>query len=81
MGVSFAIPIDVAMDVQAQLRERGHVQRGRIGVLVQELSQDIAESFGLRTASGALVSQVESPGPAAAAGLRKCSMRKSTNRM
>ncbi|MDO6388260.1 MULTISPECIES: Do family serine endopeptidase [unclassified Uliginosibacterium] len=70
MGVSFAIPIDVAMDVQAQLRERGHVQRGRIGVLVQELSQDIASSFGLRTATGALVSQVEPDGPAAQAGLR-----------
>ncbi|MDQ7988127.1 MAG: Do family serine endopeptidase [Candidatus Dactylopiibacterium sp.] len=70
MGVSFAIPIDVAMDVQAQLRTRGYVLRGRIGVLVQELTQDIASSFGLRDVSGALVSQVEADGPAALAGLR-----------
>ena len=70
MGVSFAIPIDVAMDVQAQLRQRGHVLRGRIGVLVQEVTQDIAASFGMRSAQGALVSQLESGGPAALAGLR-----------
>ncbi|MBS1208882.1 MAG: protease Do [Proteobacteria bacterium] len=70
MGLSFAIPIDVAMDVQAQLRQRGHVMRGRIGVLVQEVTRDMAESFGLPQATGALVSQVEAGGPAAGAGLK-----------
>jgi serine protease Do len=70
MGVSFAIPIEVAMDVQAQLRDRGYVLRGRIGVLVQELTQDIARSFGLHEVSGALITQVEVDSPAAKAGLR-----------
>lgn len=70
MGVSFAIPIEVAMDVQAQLRDRGYVQRGRIGVLVQEMTQDIAKSFGLQDVRGALVSQIEDDAPAARAGLR-----------
>ncbi|MEN3110087.1 Do family serine endopeptidase [Uliginosibacterium paludis] len=70
MGVSFAIPIEVAMDVQAQLRERGYVLRGRIGVLVQEMTQDIARSFGLQDVRGALISQVEGDSPAARAGLR-----------
>lgn len=70
MGVSFAIPIEVALDVQAQLRQRGYVLRGRIGVLVQELTQNIAASFGLRETTGALVSQVEAASPAARAGLR-----------
>jgi serine protease Do len=70
MGMSFAIPIDVAMDVQAQLREQGRVRRGRIGVLIQEVTQDIAESFGLREAKGALVGELEPDSPAALAGVR-----------
>lgn len=70
MGLSFAIPIDVAMDVQDQLRHIGYVRRGKIGVLVQDITQDMAESFGLAQADGALVSQVEAGSPAAAAGLR-----------
>ncbi len=71
MGLSFAIPIDVAMDVQTQLREKGRVQRGRIGVVIQEVSRDLAESFGLPRAAGALVSAVEPGGPAAQGGVQQ----------
>ncbi|MDP5240855.1 Do family serine endopeptidase [Uliginosibacterium sp. 31-16] len=70
MGLSFAIPIDVAMDVQAQLRQNGRVRRGRIGVLVQEVTRDMADSFGLAQPIGALVSQIDAGGPAAAAGIK-----------
>lgn len=70
MGVSFAIPIDIAMDVAKQLRESGKVTRGRIGVQVQELTADLAASFGLKDANGALVSMVEKDGPAAKAGIQ-----------
>jgi serine protease Do len=69
-GVSFAIPIDVAMDVKNQLVTTGHVQRGRIGVTIQEVNQALADSFKLSRPRGALVSQVESGGPADAAGLK-----------
>jgi serine protease Do len=69
MGLSFAIPIDVAMEVQNQLRTAGRVQRGRIGVVIQEVSKELAESFGLRNASGALVNSVEKSGPAEKAGV------------
>jgi serine protease Do len=69
-GVSFAIPIDVAMDVKNQLVTTGHVQRGRIGVTIQEVNQALADSFKLSRPRGALVSQVESGGPADDAGLK-----------
>jgi len=69
MGLSFAIPIDVAMDVQQQLRTVGRVQRGRIGVAIQEVTRSLAESFGLPNPAGALVSAVEADGPAAQAGI------------
>src|SRR5512140_605983 len=69
MGLSFAIPIDVAMDVQGQLRTSGRVARGRIGVVIQEVTRDLATSFGLDRARGALVNQVEKGGPAEKAGL------------
>src|SRR5690606_36862683 len=65
MGLSFAIPIDVAMDVQQQLREKGRVERGRIGVSIQEITRDLADSFGLPRPAGALASSVEAGGPAA----------------
>ena len=71
MGLSFAIPINVAMDVQAQLRATGRVQRGRIGVAIQEVTRALAESFGLPRAEGALVSAVEPDGPAAKAGVEQ----------
>lgn len=69
MGLSFAIPIDVAMDVQAQLRAAGRVVRGRIGVVIQEVTRDVADSFALRHAQGALVSAIEKGSPAERAGL------------
>jgi len=69
MGLSFAIPIDVALDVQSQLRERGHVSRGRIGVVIQEVTRDLATSFGLDRPRGALVNSVENASPADNAGI------------
>jgi len=69
MGLSFAIPIDVALDVQAQLRKSGHVSRGRIGVMIQEVTGDLAQSFGLERPRGALVNTVEKGSPAARAGI------------
>jgi len=69
MGISFAIPIDVAMDVQTQLRTTGKVSRGRIGVVIQDLTKDLAESFGLSKAQGAVVNAVEKGGPADKAGI------------
>ncbi len=70
MGLSFAIPIDVALDVQGQLREKGRVSRGRIGVVIQEVTKDLATSFGLDRPRGALVNTVEEGSPAARAGLQ-----------
>jgi len=69
-GLSFAIPIDVALDVKDQLLKTGHVSRGRLGVSVQEVSQALARSFGLPKPDGALISVVEPDGPAAQAGLQ-----------
>lgn len=68
-GLSFAIPIDVAMSIEQQLLEKGKVSRGRLGAGIQAINQDLASSFGLETADGALVSSVEKDGPAAKAGL------------
>jgi serine protease Do len=70
MGVSFAIPIDVAMDVANQLQSHGKVTRGRLGVQIQELSQELAKSFGMKDAKGALVASVEPGSPAEKAGLK-----------
>ena len=69
MGLAFAIPIDVALDIQKQLREKGRVSRGRIGVVIQEVSKDLATSFGLDRPRGALVNSVEKGSPADKAGL------------
>ena len=69
MGLSFAIPIDVAMEIQSQLRAYGKVSRGRIGVAIQEVTKELADSFGLGAARGALVASVEKAGPADKAGL------------
>jgi serine protease Do len=68
-GLSFAIPIDVAANVQSQLVQHGKVTRGRIGVTIQEINQSLAESFGLKKTAGALVSSVEKDSPAAKAGI------------
>jgi serine protease Do len=70
MGVSFAIPIDVARNVEDQLIKTGKVVRGRIGVTIQDVNAQLAESFGLDRPRGALVSSVEKDGPAAKAGLQ-----------
>jgi len=69
MGLSFAIPIDVAMDVTEQLRTSGRVSRGRIGVVIQEVTKELAESFGLSKPVGALINSVEKGSPADKAGL------------
>jgi len=69
-GVSFAIPIDVAMDVADQLKVAGKVSRGWLGVVIQEVTADLAESFGLDRPRGALVAQVQADSPAAKAGLQ-----------
>ena len=69
MGLSFAIPIDVALDIQKQLREKGRVARGRIGVVIQEVTRDLATSFGLDRPRGALVNSVEKGSPADRAGI------------
>ncbi|HET6719662.1 MAG TPA: DegQ family serine endoprotease [Rhodocyclaceae bacterium] len=70
MGISFAIPIDVAMKVADQLRTSGKVSRGRLGVMIQELNADLAQSFGLDKPTGALVSGVEKDSPAEKAGIK-----------
>jgi len=69
MGVSFAIPIDVAMEIQNQLRASGKVSRGRLGVVIQEVSKELAESLALSKPMGAVVNAVEKGGPAEKAGL------------
>ena len=68
-GLSFAIPIDLAMRIEQQLVTGGKVQRGRLGVAIQEVNQSLADSFGLKKPAGALVSSVEKESPAAKAGL------------
>ncbi len=68
-GLSFAIPISVALHVKDQLMQHGSVTRGRLGVTIQEVNQALADSFGLKSPIGALVSSVEKGSPAAKAGL------------
>ena len=69
LGIAFAIPIDVALDVQSQLQTKGRVSRGRIGVVIQEVSRDLATSFNLDRPRGALVVSVEKGSPAERAGV------------
>jgi serine protease Do len=69
-GLSFAIPIDVAMNIERQLVTSGKVSRGRLGVGIQDVNQDLADSFGLDRPRGALVSSVEPKSPAAKAGIQ-----------
>lgn len=69
-GLSFAIPIEVAMNVERQIVATGKVQRGRIGVTIQEINQSLADSFGLPKPAGALINDVEDDSPAAKAGLQ-----------
>lgn len=70
MGVSFAIPINVALNVSEQLKAKGRVSRGWLGVMIQEVNKELAESFGLEKAAGALVAQVLPGSPGESAGLQ-----------
>lgn len=70
MGISFAIPIDIAMEISQQLREHGSVTRGRIGVQLQELTYELATALELKEPKGALVAAVQQEGPADRAGIR-----------
>ncbi len=70
MGLSFAIPINMAMNVAEQLKESGHVARGWLGVLIQDVNRDLAESFGMDKPRGALVAKVVPDSPAEKAGLK-----------
>jgi serine protease Do len=69
-GVGFAVPIDEVKQILPQLKEKGHVVRGWLGVQVQGMDEDLAKSFGLKDEHGALVSDVVSGSPAAKAGLK-----------
>jgi serine protease Do len=69
MGLSFAIPIEMAMEVVDQIRDQGYVSRGWLGVLIQEVTRDLADSFGMTRPTGALVARVLPDSPAEAAGL------------
>lgn len=70
MGLSFAIPIDVAMEVVEQLKKTGRVSRGWLGVLIQDVDRDLAESFGMNRPQGALVSKILKGSPARSSDLR-----------
>lgn len=79
MGISFAIPIDVAMNVADQLKKTGKVQRGQLGVIIQEVNYDLAKSFSLDKPDGALIVQVLPNSPAAQAGLQVGDIVRSAN--
>jgi serine protease Do len=70
MGLSFAIPIEVAMDVADQLKTSGRVSRGWLGVLIQDITKELGESFGMSQPHGALVAKVLPDSPAKAAGIK-----------
>lgn len=70
MGLSFAIPIELAVGVADQLREQGRVSRGWLGVVIQDVTRELAESFGMDKPSGALIADVLANSPAAEAGLQ-----------
>ncbi|MGP1676289.1 MAG: DegQ family serine endoprotease [Giesbergeria sp.] len=69
-GLSFAVPIDLAVKVKDQLQQFGKVSRGRLGVTIQEVNQQLADSFGLKRPGGALVASVDENSPAAKAGIK-----------
>ncbi len=70
MGLSFAIPIELAIDVASQIKQNGRVSRGWLGVLIQEVTRELAESFGMDSPQGALVAKVLENSPASEAGLQ-----------
>lgn len=71
MGIGFAIPINMAKSIEQQLRRHGKVIRGWLGVVIQDVTEELAKSFGLKKAAGALVSEVTKKSPAARAGLKQ----------
>ena len=71
MGVSFAIPIDYAMDVADQLKEKGYVARGWLGVSIQEITSELAEALDMEIPKGALISQIIEDSPAEKSGLKR----------
>lgn len=70
VGLSFAIPSSLALDVVAQLKDKGRVDRGWLGVMIQDVDKDLASSLGMNKPMGALISEVDSEGPAAKSGLK-----------
>jgi serine protease Do len=70
VGLSFAIPSSLAIDVVAQLKDKGHVDRGWLGVMIQNVDKDLASSLGIDKPMGALISEIDEKGPAAKAGLK-----------
>lgn len=79
MGISFAIPINVAMNVADQLKATGKVERGQLGVVIQEVSYDLAKTFGLDKATGALIAKVLAGSPAERGGLKVGDIIRSVN--
>ncbi len=71
MGIGFAIPINMAKSIEKQLQKHGKVTRGWLGVVIQDINEDLAESFGLKSPHGILISEVQQNSPASAAGLRQ----------
>jgi len=71
MGIGFAIPVNMAKSIEDQLQKHGKVTRGWLGVVIQNLDKDLAESFGLKQAGGILVSEVQKDSPASAAGIKQ----------
>jgi len=71
IGIGFAIPISLTKEIVPQLKEKGHVTRGWLGVMIQKVTPDIADSLGLPSAKGALVADVVKEGPAEAAGIKQ----------
>ena len=70
MGLSFAVPVDVVKNVYTQLRENGHVARGWLGVLIQDVTRELAESFDMEHPHGALIAKILDGGPAEKAGMK-----------
>ena len=71
MGIGFAIPINMAKSIEDQLQKKGKVTRGWLGVVIQNVDKDLAESFGLKKAEGIIVSEVQKDSPASGAGLQR----------
>jgi serine protease Do len=69
IGISFSIPIDVAIDISNQLKASGKITRGWLGVGIQELTKELAESFGMKNTNGALIAGVEKNSPAEKGGM------------